>query len=154
MIEIKRKNPNAIKQVLDALQKVAEQEIAVGFPKEKAQAYPDGTSVAEVAAKHCFGIGVPERNFMAYGEELISGDSTIKECLRGIARGANQPKVVQALAEAAGQRAQSLIQQSILEGNWTPNAPATIAEKGSDKPLIDTSHMKNSVTYVVRDKKQ
>lgn len=33
-----------------------------------------------------------------------------------------------------------------------PNAPATIAKKGSDRPLIDTGQLRNSVTYVIRRK--
>ena len=33
-----------------------------------------------------------------------------------------------------------------------PNAPATIAKKGSDRPLIDTGQLRNSITYVIRRK--
>jgi len=32
---------------------------------------------------------------------------------------------------------------------WAPNSPRTIAEKGSDIPLIDTSGLRKSITYVV-----
>lgn len=147
-----RKNPNAISEYLDGMKKLEEKEIAVGFPRGLAQAYPDGTSVAEVAAKQCFGIGVPVRDFMKFGEILISKDSVIKECLEGIVKHSNKPDVGMALANAAGQKGVSLIQEAILTGDWVPNAPSTIAAKGSDKPLIDTSHMKNSVTYVIRGK--
>ena len=35
---------------------------------------------------------------------------------------------------------------------WAPNSPATIAQKGSDRPLIDTAELRKSITYVVRDK--
>jgi hypothetical protein len=34
--------------------------------------------------------------------------------------------------------------------NTAPNAPATIARKGSDTPLIDTGFMVNSTVYVTR----
>ena len=34
---------------------------------------------------------------------------------------------------------------------WAENAPATIARKGSDKPLIDTGAMRKAIVYVVRD---
>lgn len=33
--------------------------------------------------------------------------------------------------------------------NWAPNSPYTIRKKGSDKPLINTSEMRKSITYVV-----
>lgn len=36
--------------------------------------------------------------------------------------------------------------------NLAPNAPSTIAKKGSSKPLIDTASMMNSITYAVRKK--
>lgn len=32
------------------------------------------------------------------------------------------------------------------------NAPSTIKAKGSDRPLIDTGQLRNSVTYVIRKK--
>lgn len=38
------------------------------------------------------------------------------------------------------------------ENNWPPNAPATIQQKGSDKPLIDTGEMRKAITHVVVDK--
>lgn len=34
---------------------------------------------------------------------------------------------------------------------WAPNSPVTIAEKGSDKPLIDTGELRRDITYVVKD---
>jgi hypothetical protein len=38
------------------------------------------------------------------------------------------------------------IKKSIRNGNWTANAPITIKRKKSDRPLIDTGEMLNSVT--------
>lgn len=43
------------------------------------------------------------------------------------------------------------IKGRIVSGPFTPLKPATIARKGSDKPLIDTGQLKNSVTFVVVD---
>jgi len=31
---------------------------------------------------------------------------------------------------------------------WAPNAPSTIARKGSDRPLIDTGELRRSITHV------
>ena len=33
-----------------------------------------------------------------------------------------------------------------------PDSPATIAKKKSDRPLIDTGQLRNSITYVIRKK--
>jgi hypothetical protein len=41
------------------------------------------------------------------------------------------------------------IVKSMKNGNWTPNAPSTIARKGFDRPLIDTSLMWQSVSSKV-----
>ena len=45
-----------------------------------------------------------------------------------------------------------LIQETIVEGDFEPNAPSTIRKKKSDKPLIDTGRMRQSVMTVI-DKK-
>lgn len=42
-----------------------------------------------------------------------------------------------------------LIQAKIKDGDFAPNAPSTIKKKGSDKPLIDTGHMRQSVQVVI-----
>jgi hypothetical protein len=36
--------------------------------------------------------------------------------------------------------------------NWPPNAPSTIKEKGSERPLIDTGEMRRAITWVVEKK--
>lgn len=35
--------------------------------------------------------------------------------------------------------------------NWAPNAPSTIAAKGSDRPLIDTGELRRAITSVTTD---
>jgi len=153
------KNPNAVQQVLAKMNAACAKEIVIGFPSGKTSAYPEGENVATIAAKQCFGVGVPERNFMALGEIYIAKDGVIKESMKLAAQEASTPNgkaaVVTAMQNATGQQGQALIQKAILEGNWEPNSPRTIARKGEEaRPLIDTGHMKNSVTYVVRDKRQ
>ena len=46
-----------------------------------------------------------------------------------------------------GEWMQGKIKKSITTGNWPQNAPSTKKRKGSTKPLIDTSQMRNTVTY-------
>ena len=38
------------------------------------------------------------------------------------------------------------------QNGWPPNSPRTIAQKGSDSPLIDTGEMRKAITHVVREK--
>ena len=42
-----------------------------------------------------------------------------------------------------------LVQETIKDGNFPANAPSTVKKKGSDKPLIDTGHMRQSVTTII-----
>jgi hypothetical protein len=137
---------------LNRYKRAAGKEIAVGFPKGKGQAYPDGETVIEAAAKNCFGIGVPKRDFMGEAQDAIH--QATKPIMKRIAQAVNEDKAkaVNALTDAAGMVAADQIKKTIRDGAWVPNSPTTVARKGSSKPLIDTGHMIQSVTYVVREK--
>jgi len=53
----------------------------------------------------------------------------------------------------AGMVGQAACKKWITDGtNLAPNAPATIARKGSSTPLIDTGALLNSITYEIRKK--
>jgi hypothetical protein len=59
---------------------------------------------------------------------------------------------------AASQRL-GMLGQNFVKGwftdprnEWPENAPATIQAKGSDRPNIDTSQVRNAITYVIRGK--
>ena len=147
---IKHSNPNFAKQIYERFGKMGKKEVAVGFPAGKAQAYPDGTEVAFVAACHVYGLGVPRRDFMGLA---LDG---IREKAMPIMHKVVQAKTeneAKALLNAAGLVAQKEIQKAIVDLEDPPLAPETIERKGSDNPLIDTGHMLQSVTYIVRDKK-
>ena len=145
-----RKNSDALLNFLEKLNKKTVREIAVGFPKGKANAYPDGTSVIDVAAMNTFGIGVPQRDFMSFAKTKIVQDC--EPLLKELAS-MEEGKGAEAIRNAIGQLGQAAIQDAITEGDYLPNAPATIAAKGEGKrPLIDSAHMIGAVTYVVRDR--
>jgi len=50
-----------------------------------------------------------------------------------------------------GEGIKGQVQHSINEWSSPPNAPYTVAKKGFNKPLIDTTHMLRSVDYQVLD---
>lgn len=162
-ITVTRKNPNWVASVLGNVTTVAGKEIACGFPRGKAQAYPDGEQVAQVAADNCFGVGVPQRDFMSYAQDGII--QSTRDIMRRIAQLANlkgeHGQQIDALREAAGLAGAAAIKSAIVDGTYTPNSPASLHPsvggtnphgKKSTKPLIDTGHMVQSVTHVVRDK--
>lgn len=124
--------------------------VLAGVPAD-AVPYPGGTPVVEVAIKNEFGIGVPERSFVRstfkenqneYKERSIKA---VKVALKG-------DKPLRRSMSILGSDVSSDIKRKIVDIKEPPNAPLTIALKGSSNPLIDTGHMKNSVTYEVRDK--
>ena len=53
----------------------------------------------------------------------------------------------------AGMEGEKACKKYITDGtNLAPNAPSTIARKGSSVPLIDTGALLNSITYEIRGK--
>lgn len=121
--------------------------LRVGF-LENAR-YPNGTQVAMVAAVQNDGapaVGIPPRPFFtnmvkdkspewpkAIGDLLVANDFDATKTLK-----------------MTGEGIKGQLQQSIRDTNAPPLAEATVKRKGFDKPLIDTSHMINSVDYDVK----
>lgn len=126
--------------------------------------YPDGTSVAAVAAFNEFGRTVKvTRDHPAGGELGGTYFQLPRPFFRNMiaAKSASWPAGLkkQLLAtnydaklalERAGLGIKGQLQQSIRELTSPPLAPSTVAAKGFDKPLIDTGHMLNSVGYEVK----
>jgi hypothetical protein len=49
---------------------------------------------------------------------------------------------------------QLFMQHNLRFGGWKPNAPLTVALKGSSQPLIDTGQMRQSITFVVTEREE
>ena len=110
----------------------------------------DGLTLAGLAAIHEFGTDtIPERSFIRSG--AAQSLSQIRRMLRRMAK-----RVVRGEARVAevlklmGQLAQARMQAIPTSGQLVPNAPATIAKKGSNTPLIDTGHLRQSISYEVQ----
>jgi hypothetical protein len=121
--------------------------VRVGFLENST--YPDGTSVPMVAAIQEFGapkVGIPPR---PYFRSMIAAKAP--------GWGAAMGKVLKATdydaAATLGQMGQGIagqLRDSIIATDSPALAPATIAAKGSAKPLVDTGHMLQSVDYEVK----
>ena len=111
--------------------------------------YPDGTSVALIAAINEFGApsrGQPPRPFFRnmITKESPNWPAAIEENLKS-----TDFNVEQTL-NRMGEGIKGQLQQSIVDLTEPPLAPSTVKRKGFDKPLIDTGHMMNSVDYEVK----
>ena len=133
--------------IVDALDDIDGSEIAVfvGF-----RALSAGADVIAKAAANEFGTEtIPERSFMrsTVDEEQRVYLDHLERAAGEFADG-RQGRAVQTL-ERLGLRAVGDIQEKIVELRDPPNAPSTIASKGSSNPLIDTGNMRQSVDYLV-----
>ena len=108
--------------------------------------YPDGTPVASVAADNEYGDSTrPARPFF---RQMIASESPTWPDKMGklaVATGLDGPRVLAMM----GEDIKGALQQSINDFTTPALAPYTVAKKGLAKPLIETSHMLNSVTYKV-----
>lgn len=135
------------KKYFAELKKLADMEVAVGFQGD--ETYDDGTTIAEVAAYNELGSSsTPARPFMRqsfekHGNEL---QAACEQVNRVLASGGSLEEALNQL----GVMAKALIQEQIVNGEFAANAASTIKKKGSDKPLIDTGTMRQSVNYVIR----
>lgn len=126
-------------------------ELRVGILEDKGSARAEGDdklTVADVATFNEFGLGVPERSFIRawYDEQLEPNKAAFRALQAQVVRGAmTQERMFQLL----GLKFQAEIQKRISDGIAPANAPSTIAQKGSSKPLIHTGQLRASITYEV-----
>lgn len=139
------------KKFFAAIEKLKNLECRVGF-QQGAATSEDGVDYCDIAMFNELGTaGTPSRPFMRNSvdnnAEKIS--AFVKAKLQELVKG---NKSADAILREIGLFQKDLIQESIKNGNFTPNAPSTIKKKGSDKPLIDTGRMRQSVDFVIQKK--
>jgi hypothetical protein len=111
----------------------------------------DTIPMAMIAAVHEFGSpehGIPERSFLRGG--IRRGIPKFQRLnilnLRCVLLGSKtiEQAIGQLGAVAAGE-----VKREFTAGTFAPNRPATIARKGSSRPLIDSGSLRQSITWVV-----
>ncbi len=117
------------------------------------------TTLGEVATANEFGVDmggdggparhIPERSFIrstadahAKGDWFREGQALKEEVVKG-------KMSVDTALKQMGLRIKAAIQEKIRSMVPPPNAPSTIARKKSDKTLIDTGQLLNSIDYEV-----
>lgn len=128
-----------------------DKEVAVGF-NEQSGVEKDGTSTVDVAAWNEYGTKkIPSRPFLRQTVE-DQGDKIQRIGAGAVAAALDQGGGSEAVLNQLGVSMKGAIQRQIVKGDFVPNAPSTVAAKGSSKPLIDTGHMRQSIVYVIRKK--
>ncbi len=136
-----------VKMLMKKLEKF---KVDVGF-NESSGSYEDGPTVAEVAAWNEYGTErsparpFQRRTFEDCRDDIVNyTNNMLKVAIHG--GGAKE------LLNSVGAYTKGKMQKEIRDGDWEPNAPSTIAKKGSSKPLIDTGRMRQSIVYTISKK--
>jgi hypothetical protein len=157
MNKVIRRNKNALQDLIKQLKTLSSSEVAVGFPANKGldtPYYKTGASVIEVAIWNNYGTHkIPARPFFDFASVKIQRrfkarvQADVKLCLAG-------KLPLKTMLNRWGVESKGVVQQEITDTLSPPNSPSTIAAKRSQHPLIDTGHMRQSVTYVVRKRSE
>lgn len=118
----------------------------VGLPGDR---YNTGETVAEIAASHEFGIGVPRRPFMTRAIRGAARDEVVRLVTADARRYVQGQIPASRVVRRAGVALVSAIKGEINANIPPPNSPETIAAKRSSKTLIDTGVMLNAVRAAV-----
>ena len=140
------------------LRKIDRAQVKVGVLASKGgqQAHPDGTgaTLIEIAAAHEFGTSnVPERSFIrrAFEDNTQEAQALMGKLARRIVE--DKTSIDESL-RILGTWGANLVRRTVTVGDHIPPPlkPETVKRKGSTRPLVDKSHMINSLDYEV-DKK-
>lgn len=136
------------KQLIEQIKASGEKAVYVGFPAEFNEKVDgsDNFNLASLAAVLEFGNErIPSRPFLrqtlAENQEKYTA-LFVKLFESGVS--------IEQIYEQIALIAQGDVQQNIVNGKWTANAPSTIKRKKSSKPLIDTGKLRQSVKGIVK----
>ncbi len=139
------------KKFFEEIEKLKKLQVRVGYQQGDAQE-DDGVDLLDVAMWNELGTSrAPSRPFMrkSVDENADKINAFLKAQLKKLARGET---TAEQILKAVGVFQKGLVQAKIKDGDFEPNAPRTIQRKGSDKPLIDTGRMRQSVNFVITQK--
>lgn len=138
------------RQFQQMLKDLAKLEVRIGFQHGQATE-EDGTDICDVAAWNELGtVKSPSRPFLR--KSVDENEEKINHFLQSKKAELLHGKSAEQVLKEIGIFQKDLIQEKITEGSFTPNAASTVRKKGSNKPLIDTGRMRQSVNYVIKKK--
>lgn len=156
-------------KLTSALAAVAKVRLVVGIQGSEAADIEEASeskrplTLVEIGSVHEFGTKdgkIPERSFLR--GTLDKKESAYGKALTGALQRALDEVSIDGIGDVAGAFARQLdvlglrvvrdVQTTIRDSGpgWPPNAPLTIALKGSSKPLIDTGRLRQSIRHAVR----
>jgi len=154
------------RKFFQTLKELAELEVRVGFQKGQVSE-KDGTDICDIAAWNELGTDdIPSRPFIR--QSVDDNADKINTYLRTQVLSITHGKGAEDVLDKIGNYQKKLIQKKIKDGEFVPNADITVTGgwmrnkksgkpfyvegKKSNKPLIDTGRMRQSVNYVIQRK--
>lgn len=131
------------------LERLRRLQVRVGF--QQGQAFSeDGVDMVDIVAWNEVGNAhTPARPFLR--KSVDENETLINNFCRQQLRELTEGRISsQSVLNRIGAMQVGLVQDKITDGDYAPNAQSTIQRKGSDKPLIDTGRMRQSVHFVIR----
>lgn len=139
------------RRLMKELRELEGLEVRIGYQRGILAGDTDDSSRADlvdIAMWNEFGtVNIPSRPFMR--DSVDKHEAAINHMLTAQKDALLHGATAREILNTAGLFQQDLIQTEIEQGDFVANAPATVRKKGSDKPLIDTGTMKNSVHYQI-----
>ncbi|WP_288074668.1 hypothetical protein [Pseudomonas sp.] len=150
-----------VAKVLAAIQRLTSREVMVGIPATKAER-EDGEPINNAQLGYIHEYGAPKANIPAR-PFLVPGVAEKKDAIAGRLKKAAKAAMdgnntaLESELNAAGLLGQNGARNQINNGPHEPLAERTLAARRArgregDKPLIDTGQLRNSLTYVIRQK--
>lgn len=154
-VSIKKSGPGT-RELAAALNKLKRSEVLVGIPADHTARKDEPINNASLLFIHSRGSqlqNIPPRPVL---EPAIEANKNLIAPELGQAAQAvfeQRPEEAREHLERAGTLGANAAKRWFddARNNWAPNAPSTIAAKGSDKPLIDTGQLRRAITSVVRE---
>ncbi len=84
---------------------------------------------------------------------MDNGKEQMADLMKDVAIDALEGKNIQTGLDNVGMQGKNIARDWFTNpaNNWAANSEDTVKKKGSDRPLIDTSELRKSITYVVKD---
>jgi hypothetical protein len=142
-----------VTETIRALQALAKKECLIGIPEATSSRPGEPITNAELGylqetgspANH-----IPARPFLVPGVVKVQAAAAVI-LRKGAEATLDQGQPVETALDKAGTLAENAVKRmfTAADNGWAPNAPSTVARKGSDRPLIDTGELRRSITHVV-----
>lgn len=137
-------------RIMKDLSRIDKAGITVGIHQEVGS-YEDGPTVAYVASIQEYGTEdgrIPERPFLSttFDDNMEQWREYGRDIVKDVIAGR---RTLRTGMKRLGSIQMMEVRKTITKMKTPPNAPSTIARKGSNNPLIDTRKLRNGINYEI-----